>query len=368
VLGVYFLLGPSEDDPDRFRAYVGEVGKRDLLTRLKEHAKAKEWWNRALLIASASDAFNSDEIGWLEGRLYDVLNNAVAADVMNRGRPGDDSLPMREQAVLERYIEPITSALRACGAPPDTVDQRSGAVSRRRPPRKRYSETIVDLVNAGLLKPGTRLRPTRAKLEGRAIVCESGDLEVDGKHYSSPSSAAQALSGNQSEPGWDFWGAPSGDGSFAPLAELRQKLRKSNSGGVLAHHPANPARTPQRVAPIADAHDRERQPPASVARSGKKRFFNVTLQQLVDAKMLKEGQSFVPTRKTAKGKDLSQVVAVLNHQAELVVDGRGFATPSGAARYLVGGAVAGWGFWATEDGERLEDIRDQYLGRSDASQ
>src|SRR4051794_26449711 len=92
VLGVYFLLGPSEDDPDRYRAYVGEVGKRTLLLRAKEHVGGKQWWNRALLIASASDEFNSAEIGWLEGRLYDVLNNAVAAEVMNKGRPGDDSL------------------------------------------------------------------------------------------------------------------------------------------------------------------------------------------------------------------------------------------------------------------------------------
>ena len=38
VLGVYFLLGPVPGDPDRFRAYVGEVGRRNLLMRLVEHA------------------------------------------------------------------------------------------------------------------------------------------------------------------------------------------------------------------------------------------------------------------------------------------------------------------------------------------
>jgi hypothetical protein len=36
VLGVYFLLGPFEDGPDLYRAYVGEVGKRTLLLRVKE--------------------------------------------------------------------------------------------------------------------------------------------------------------------------------------------------------------------------------------------------------------------------------------------------------------------------------------------
>lgn len=103
VLGVYFLLGPDPDSSDRFLAYIGEVGKRNLLLRLTEHAAQKTWWNRALLIASSgSDGFNSAEIGWLEGRFYDVLNNAVAARVMNKGRPGDDSIPIKDRGVLER--------------------------------------------------------------------------------------------------------------------------------------------------------------------------------------------------------------------------------------------------------------------------
>lgn len=60
----------------------------------------------------------------MEGRFYDVLNNAIAADVQNRGRPGDDSIAHRDPGVLERYVEPIIAALRACGASPDTADQK----------------------------------------------------------------------------------------------------------------------------------------------------------------------------------------------------------------------------------------------------
>ena len=139
VLGVYFLLGAS-DDPDRYRAYVGEVGKSTLIQRVRQHADKKDWWSRALLISSASDDFNSAEIGWLEGRLYDVLNNAVACDVMNGNRPGDDSLSARERGILERYVEPIMAALRACGTSPDTADQKPVAKGRKKPAR--YSETV----------------------------------------------------------------------------------------------------------------------------------------------------------------------------------------------------------------------------------
>lgn len=41
MLEVYFLLGPS-GDPDRYRAHVGDIGRRTLLLRLKEHASRKE--------------------------------------------------------------------------------------------------------------------------------------------------------------------------------------------------------------------------------------------------------------------------------------------------------------------------------------
>jgi hypothetical protein len=39
---------------------------------------------------------------------------------------------LRERGVLERYVEPIMAALRACGAPPDTADQKPTKKGRQR--------------------------------------------------------------------------------------------------------------------------------------------------------------------------------------------------------------------------------------------
>jgi hypothetical protein len=227
VLGIYFLLGAG-DDPDRYRAYVGEVGKSKLVQRVRQHAGKKDWWSRALLIASSSDEFNSAEIGWLEGRLYDVLNNAVACDVMNGNRPGDESLSLRERGVLERYVEPIMAALRACGAPPDTADQKPTKKGKRT--HTHYSESVGDLINAGLLKPETKLHPLRKGLTETATVLADGRLQVGTVIHETLSAAAKAVAGTSSEPGWNFWGAPSGAGGFIPLAKLREKLREN--GGV----------------------------------------------------------------------------------------------------------------------------------------
>jgi hypothetical protein len=236
VLGIYFLLGPSEDDPERYRAYVGEVGKASLVQRARHHAKQKDWWNRALLIASsASTGFDSAEIGWLEGRLYDVLNNAVSCEVMNGNRPGDNSLPVHRRDVLERYADPIIAALRACGASPDTADQKPQPTGRKR--KTVHPESVRDLLEAGLLKADTVLQPLKAGVAGTARVIADGSLDVDGSIHSSLSGAAKAVTGTGAESGWDFWGAPSGDGGFVALSTLRERLRESKSSSQVAPSP-----------------------------------------------------------------------------------------------------------------------------------
>jgi hypothetical protein len=192
VLGIYFLLGPSASDPDRYRAYVGEVGRASLVQRARHHAKQKDWWNRALLVASSSaTGFNSAEIGWLEGRLYDVLNHAVSCDVMNGNRPGDDSLPAHQRDVLERYVDPVVAALRACGASPDTADQKPTPKGRKKVTV--HPETVADLLEAGLLKANTMLAPLKSGVVGTARVNADGRLEVDGQMHTSLSGAAKAV-------------------------------------------------------------------------------------------------------------------------------------------------------------------------------
>ena len=55
-VAVYFLVGESDDGAER-RVYVGQSG--DLHTRLKEHNKAKPFWQRALVMVSRSETYRS---------------------------------------------------------------------------------------------------------------------------------------------------------------------------------------------------------------------------------------------------------------------------------------------------------------------
>jgi Restriction Enzyme Adenine Methylase Associated len=346
VLGVYFLFGPSPD-PDRFRAYVGEVGRRDLLLRLKEHASQKEWWGRALLIAS--DEFNSAEIGWLEGRLYDVLNNAISADLMNKGRPGDDSIAPKDRGVLERYVEPITAALRACGAPPDTEDQKPPPPGKK---RAYYRESVMDLIDAKLLKVGTRLHPLRKNLTTSALVLDDGSLEVGGVVFSAVSPAAQAVSGNKSEPGWEFWGAPSGDGGFVSLFDLRDRLRSDKRDGQA--QPTSPEPGSEIAKSLAESEPRIGPKPG-------KRRFQESVKDLIEGGLLEVGGMLRPAR---PGREATAVVL---EDGRVRVGDQVLSSLSAAATAVTGNkSDPGWDFWAIEkDGElvTLYELREQLRAR-----
>lgn len=361
VLGIYFLLGPADNDPDHFRAYVGEVGRRDLLTRLTEHVAQKPWWSRALLIASeATDGFNSAEIGWLEGRLYDVLNNAVAAELMNRGRPGDDSIALKDRGVLERYVEPTMAALRACGAPPDTADQKPAPKGKR---RALYRESVKDLIDAGLLKAGTRLKPLRKHLTKTAMVLADGSLEVDGVSYQAVSTAAVAVSANKSEPGWEFWGAPSGDGSFVPLFKLRSRLRADQATAALTPAAGQTGTGPNLPAGgVPQPGGAGSAPgPVSVIPARGKRRFDESVKDLIDAGLLSAGEELLSTRRRVG----SRATVLADGTIQLV--GTTYTSLSTAAKAASGStSEPGWEFWSVKrDGGvvRLFQLREELRRR-----
>jgi hypothetical protein len=123
--GLYFLFGEHSEGLPRYTAYAGK-SPAGLRGRIVSHARSREEpWSRALLMTSSA-GLDSSAIGWLEGRLYGVLTDAIHCDVTNRTRPGDNTVPDYRQAVLEQYIPLITAAMRALGYSPDSAHQHPG--------------------------------------------------------------------------------------------------------------------------------------------------------------------------------------------------------------------------------------------------
>jgi hypothetical protein len=85
--------------------------------------------------------------------------------------------------------------------------------------RGRSQTSVADLVAAGYLASGQELR-LRGRAELTARITADGRLDVQGKTYGSPSTAANAILGSNSN-GWVTWKAQYGD-EWLSLAALRE--------------------------------------------------------------------------------------------------------------------------------------------------
>jgi hypothetical protein len=257
--------------------------------------------------------------------LWDILDAAPAAKLV--GKKGDDqTLPQYRRDELEQYVQPITDVLRAIGAAPDTPDQTPK-------PRniKKHHATVGDLIRAGELAPGARLRSISATHEAIAVVSRDGQLEVDGALHDSPSGAAVAVVGHETN-GWTFWGVASGDGTLVPLAELRKKLEPERTT----------SRNEQSAAVLNDK--------SSATSVG-------GLKPLLDAGLLTLNETVWGSYKGARHEATVDADGFLH-----LADGNTHKNPSGAAVAITGYETNGWAFWRVDrDGKgiALKALREQ---------
>jgi len=101
----------------------------------------------------------------------------------------------------------------------DTTARRQARTSGNRSGTRRVR--ITDLLQEGIIVPGTAFRLTRIGTD--AIVTDSGQLDVEGNRFDSPSAAATALL-DRSANGWTEWTFQDNDGRWKPIDELRQRL------------------------------------------------------------------------------------------------------------------------------------------------
>jgi hypothetical protein len=97
--------------------------------------------------------------------------------------------------------------------------------------------TLADLIEGGLLVPGTRLRFDRVRLGDthQAVVTPGGHITLDdGQTFSSPSRAAVVATGVRASDGWLAWTLES---SGRTLDSLRQELLDTVAAEATQHQP-----------------------------------------------------------------------------------------------------------------------------------
>lgn len=110
--GVYILAG-YEGDTDRPTIYVGQAD--DLRDRLDQHAKGKEFWDRAIAFISTNNSLNRAHILWLEYALYAKARAADRADLDNGQVPSEPRLSESERADIHAFLNEILQILPLVG-------------------------------------------------------------------------------------------------------------------------------------------------------------------------------------------------------------------------------------------------------------
>lgn len=226
--GVYLLLDRPRGD-GTWEAYVGKSaaagGIRSRL-RLHERDSGKASWYRAVAVCPLESGWDEAQVAWLEGQVYRTLERLPGVTLSNTQEPGSGRLTQRRQMPLNAVSAAITDVLALIGHPV------AGDGDRREPPpepppKPRKRSKLADLLEAGLLAPGTKLVALDPRWPGEASVTAEGCIDFVGETYWSPSGAAKALSGRKAEQGWAFWAVGATDGPT--LSELRARL--TSDGG-----------------------------------------------------------------------------------------------------------------------------------------
>jgi hypothetical protein len=156
---------------------------------------------------------------WSQKRTYLETHDTLllTKDIVASGADGWD-----EAKIVERTRSLIQQIIAVWPAPANQVTPRAMTPATGGPAS---TVNVATLVTAGLLTPGTVLRPTQNNWAHRtAEVSRDGMIFVDNKSFKTPSGAARAVAGSNTN-GWQFWATDAQP--HKTLAELRADYLES---------------------------------------------------------------------------------------------------------------------------------------------
>ncbi|MFC0582022.1 GmrSD restriction endonuclease domain-containing protein [Micrococcoides hystricis] len=188
----------------------------DVQGQIKRQSRVHRLGNLTLLTSSLNSSLSNK--AWDEKRIELLHHNTIKMTgrvVEEYGESG-----WNENAIDSRTDSMINRLLRIWPVPKGHTGQIADhEISAR-------FVWIKDLVDAGLIAPGTELVTRHPKAQGAtATVLPDGMLEIDGKKFRSPSPAVRYVLGRHQTP-WLFWRMPDG----RTIAEDRRDYRKSKAG------------------------------------------------------------------------------------------------------------------------------------------
>lgn len=208
--GVYILWGPGESG-SLPRVYVGQGD--EVLSRLTQHGRAKDFWTHAAVFTSKDDNLNNAHGQYLEARLVQLAAEAKRSELDNGNRPQLPALSEADAADAEAFLSDMLLCLPVVGVALFEQPRLQASESPSLFLRSRGIEAQgTDGVDGFVVRQGSQaakeetpschgfLRELRRSLLDQGVLADAGRVfEITQDYtFSSPSNAAGVLLGRAS--------------------------------------------------------------------------------------------------------------------------------------------------------------------------
>lgn len=111
--GIYMLFGGGEGSLNKNKVYIGEA--EEILKRLNQHLKQKDFWSEAITFISKDDNLNKAHIKYLENRLYEISTHVGRYELVNSQIPNKPNISESDIAEMEEFLSNITFLVNILG-------------------------------------------------------------------------------------------------------------------------------------------------------------------------------------------------------------------------------------------------------------
>lgn len=211
--GIYYLISENEDNRIA-QVYIGQT--RNGVSRLDDHNRSKDFWNKAIMFLADSKTFSLDMISGLEAYAIKKATESKRYKVENTVNPkyeiDEYDLPLIEEVYEEIRFIMATQGYKMENAK-ETLDEASILHTTRNGIRAIgvYDGEKFEVLVGSEIDMSRKCHSDSMEKQ-RRIALQNGDISgVDGKYalnvsvsFTSPSSAAMFVLGGSTN-GWTEW-------------------------------------------------------------------------------------------------------------------------------------------------------------------
>ena len=215
-VGIYFLFGNSDEETSPI-VYIGEA--EDVLTRLNQHNKSKDFWQWAFVCISRAQEFTKVHVKYLEWLCHQRIEKVGRFQLDNKGEPTCPHISEALKADLADYFDTIRILTSTLGFPfledieAPSKERLLHCNGKDAEAKGKYLEdglvvykgSTANLEEAPASK-GTWVAKLRRSLVENKTLVQSDKVYIFTKNhiFNSPSAAAVTVLGRYAN-GWKEW-------------------------------------------------------------------------------------------------------------------------------------------------------------------